>query len=113
MTQDKISLASGASAAKALDVTRAVLEKEGYSWVPTGGTSAEAHEGGKAEISHRSRKLLLGVEATDSQLVLKKLSNGAVGFMVGMGAVPAMRVTRKFRKARRAVEKGLAGAGLA
>lgn len=94
-------------------MTRAVLERAGFLWVPTGNTSAEAHEGGKKVIRRRSRRLLLGVEASDHQLVLKKLSHGTEGFLIGMGAVPAMRVTRKFKKARRAVEKGLEGAGLA
>jgi hypothetical protein len=113
MSSSKISLADGTTPAAVLDVAKSALEKEGFKWVPTGDASAEAHEGGKEITKKRSRKLLLGLEVAGADLVLEKKTNGAEGFAVNMGATPAMRTRRHFRKARHSVEDALKSAGLA
>lgn len=113
MSTSKISLTDDTTPAAVLDVAKSVLEKEGYKWVPTGDSSAEAHEGGEVITKKRSRKLLLGLEVTGADLVLEKRTNGAEGFVVNMGATPAMRTRRHFRKARHSVEEALKSAGLA
>jgi hypothetical protein len=113
MSSDKISLNRGTTPTAALDAARTALEKKGFKWIQTGGSSAEAHEGGKEITKKRSRKLLLRLQVQGSNMVLEKGSNGAEGFAAGMGATTAMRVTRHFRKARHSVEDALKSSGLA
>jgi hypothetical protein len=113
MSSSKISLANDSNPSTVLDVARSTLEKKGFKWIQTGDASAEAHEGGKEITKKRSRKLLLGLQVTGSDLVLEKRTNGAEGFAVNMGATPAMRTRRHFRKARHSVEDALKSAGLA
>jgi hypothetical protein len=113
MSSSRISLVDGTTPAAALDVARAVLEEKGFKWVQVGATSAEAHEGGKEITRKRSRKLLLGLQVAGSDMVLEKKTNGAEGYAMGMGATPALRTKRHFRKARQSVEEALKGAGLA
>ncbi|MFT3714556.1 MAG: hypothetical protein QM774_01020 [Gordonia sp. (in: high G+C Gram-positive bacteria)] len=113
MTSETITLTPGTAGGDALGVARSVLESHGYLWVPQGPDSAVAHEGGEEITRRRSRKLRIGVTATPDALVLAKNSTGAEGFAAGVGALTAMRVTRHFRRACRAVRDGLEHAGLA
>ncbi len=113
MRSAKISLTDGSNPAAVLDVARTTLENKGFKWIQTGNASAEAHEGGKEITKRSSRKLLLGLQVTASDLVLEKRTNGAEGFVVNMGATPAMRTQRHFKKARHSVEDALKSAGLA
>ncbi len=115
MGSRKISLADGTAPEAVLDVARAVLEEKGYKWIQVGATSAEAHEGGKEITKKRSRKLLLGLEVTASELVLQKKTDGTEGYVMGvpMGNNTLMRVKRRFRQARRSIEDALKSAGLA
>ena len=115
MGSKKISLVDGTTPEAALGVARAALEDKGYKWVQVDAVTAEAHEGGKLITKKRSRKLLLGLQVADSEMLLEKRTTGMEGYVMGvpMGNNTMMRNKRHFRKARHSVEDALKSAGLA
>ncbi|MFT4125397.1 MAG: hypothetical protein QM662_04115 [Gordonia sp. (in: high G+C Gram-positive bacteria)] len=112
MAQKAIGLGPAATPESVLAVARSAVEGRRYLWEGTGPTSALAHQGGKPIRRRRASKLRLGLRVDGSSLVLSKETHGAVGFLVNMGALLAMRASREFRKVCRAIEGALADADL-
>lgn len=108
MPERKIPL-HGHSGPEALTAARRVLEHMGYLWQQAGPDRAVAYEGGKV-IRHRSSHKLaleLHADAGSGALILRRATNGAVGFATGMGILPPMRVRRTFSKVSRELTRAL------
>ncbi|MGW2023093.1 hypothetical protein [Streptomyces decoyicus] len=114
MRNREITLTPGAAPQEALGVARAVLEGQGYHWVPQTNSSAEVREG---ENEVRSKlftgRLCMSLSVQDDRLVMETKTNG-LGLAATTGAPAAtVRIRNKLNHCVDMVGSALAQAGLA
>ncbi|MFC9238966.1 hypothetical protein ACFTZK_21335 [Streptomyces decoyicus] len=114
MRNREITLTPGATPQEALGVARAVLEGQGYHWVPQTNSSAEVREG---ENEVRSKlftgRLCMSLSVQDDRLVMETETNG-LGLAATTGAPAAtVRIRNKLNHCADMVGSALAQAGLA